>query len=230
MKRILWALFLFLVVFGAGVFVAKHYFQSSDEMVQDSQIIVEQIEKVCKLVTVEGHFVEYYDYGDPPKGPLFIGPFINFEALMPRKSAQMRVRATVSVGYDLTNLEVEAFPEEQVIRLSRIPEPAVMAVDHEVDYFDDQSSIFRPLSDEDFVEMGKGAEQMIRDAAEAGTLLDAAREQGNEVFDLIEFIVTTSGWKLEMVTDSLPSNIEFPQPSPLPDTPATGEKWPAGSY
>ena len=226
MRRILWAIFLFLVVFWSGVFVAKHYFRATDDVIEDSQIIVQQIEKVCKLVTVEGHFIEYYDYGDPPKGPLFVGPFINFEALLPRKSAQMRVRATVSVGYDLTNLQVDAFPEERVIRLSRIPEPAVMSVDHEVDYFDDQSSIFRPLSDEDIVEMGRGAEAKIRDAAEAGSLLEAAREQGNEVFDLIEFIVTTSGWTLEMHSDSLPGNPEISLPQPLPDSISPGQgRW-----
>ena len=46
------------------------------------------------------------------------------------------------------------------------------------------------------VKIGKGAEEKIREAARQSDLLKAAQEQGNELFDLIEFMVTNAGWTL----------------------------------
>ncbi|MCB0707292.1 MAG: DUF4230 domain-containing protein [Saprospiraceae bacterium] len=216
MKRTLWAILLFLLVFWSGVFVAKKYFQSSESYVEDSQIIVEQIEKVCKLVTVEGHFVEYYDYKEVSAPSAFGFPIFSMRSLFP-EAAQMRIRGTVMVGYDLTNLKVDAFPDEKIIRISKLPEPQILSVSHEVDYFKDDSWFINGLEDEDYVKMGKGAQEKIRKAAESSTLLDAAREQGNEVFNLIEFIVTTSGWTLEW-GENPPSDPVLPQLTPEVDS------------
>ena len=188
---------LLLAVFFGGSWTANSFWKEKQkDPVEQSQILVEKINKVCKLVTVEGHFVEHYDYGDPPAGPVFIGPFINWDALWPRKSARLRVRAKVLVGYDLGRIQVEALPEEKTITISNLPQPDILSVDHEIDYFDKTESIFRPLTGEDYVKIGKGAEEKIREAARQSDLLKAAQEQGNELFDLIEFMVTNAGWTL----------------------------------
>ncbi|MBR9923114.1 MAG: DUF4230 domain-containing protein [Bacteroidetes bacterium] len=221
MKRILWAILLFLIVFWSGVFVARKYFMAKDVIVEDSEIILEQIEKVCKLVTVEGHFVEYYDYKEvrPPSGLGF--PFVSLKSYFPQ-AAQMRVRGTVSVGYDLTDMKVEAFPEEKLIRISKLPDPEILSVDHEVDYFKDDSWLINPLNEADYVRMGKGAEDKIRAAAEESNLKQAAEEQGNEVFDLIEFIVVTSGWTIQW--GEMPGTFpELPMPDEVPDSAKAGK-------
>ena len=118
MKRILWSILLFLLVFWSGVFVAKNFLKTQETTIEDSQILLEQINKVCKLVTVEGHFVEYYDYKQVAAPSSFGYPLFNFKSLLPAEAAQMRIRATVAVGYDLTDLNVEAFTDKKIIRLS----------------------------------------------------------------------------------------------------------------
>lgn len=197
-----WYLLLAIVLFLGGMLFARYLFLPKEKDLEEQSIVlVEKIEKVCKLVTVEGHFVEYYDYGDPPAGPTFIGPFINWQAFLPRKSARLRVQAKVAVGYDLGQLKVEAQNETRTIRISNLPDPRVLYVDHHIDYFDKDESIFRPLTEQDYLDMYKNAEDKIRQAAESSALLETARQQGTDLFDLIRYMVETSGWKLEIAED-----------------------------
>jgi hypothetical protein len=199
MRNIIIVAVLLIIVFLGGFFAARQYFKVPEtDPVEESTILLEKIQKVCKLVTVEGHFVEHYDYGDPPAGPWFIGPMPNWQAWMPRKSARLRIRAKVSVGYDLADIKVEAFPDERRIYISGLPEPEILSVDHEIDYFDKTESIFRPLTEEDYLKIYKGAEDKIREAAGMSDLVQSAAEQGNELFDLIEFMVVNAGWALEV--------------------------------
>jgi hypothetical protein len=211
MRRIFWALIVALILFSAGFLLAWMYLHRDTQTpVEESTILLEKIDKVCKLVTVEGHFVEYYEYGDPPAGPWFIGPFFNWQTLLPRKSARLRVRAKVMVGYDLEQIEVNAYQAEKRITVGNLPEPTILSVDHEIDYFDRDESIFRPLTEKDYLDMYAGAEEKIREAAKKSELLEAARQQGNELFDLIDFMVTNAGWNFEVLESDRPNT----QPPP----------------
>ena len=50
-----------LLIFLSGMWVANSIYKSQvSTPVEQSTVLLEQIEKVTKLVTVEGHFVEYY--------------------------------------------------------------------------------------------------------------------------------------------------------------------------
>jgi len=189
-------------VFFAGVWFTKTFLSEDPKPIEESTILIEKINKVCKLVTVEGHFVEFYDYVDFETVPFYFGYFKDMYEWATRTEAKMRVTAKVLVGYDLANIKVDAFPEEQVIRISQLPEPEVLSVDHTIDQFDKEESIFRRLSDEEYVEIGKGAEEMIRKAAGESDLIQAAKDQGGDLFDLIRFMVENAGWKLEIKQNS----------------------------
>ena len=169
-----------------------------------AQVLLSQIKKVAKLVTVEGHFIEYYDYSEP-ESPLFIGPMLNYRALLPLKSAKLRIKGRVLVGYDLERMQIQSFPSEKRILIQALPQAEILAIEHQIDQFDNESSIFRPLSSDDYASIDRGAQQKIRQLAEQSELMDSAKQQGNELIDLMRFLVENAGWTLEIA----------PSPGPL---------------
>lgn len=201
MKRPFWTILLILIVFALGFIAARSYYMPRPgNPREEATVIVDKIEKVCKLVTVEGHFVEYFDYEDPDPGPMFSYPYLlNPLALLPKRTAQLRVKGKVLVGYDLKDIQIDALPEQKVIRISQVPDPDILALEHDIQYFDKVDNIFYRFSDEEIVNMTKGAERKLREAALGSSLIQAAKEQGNDLFELIEFMVVNAGWSLEII-------------------------------
>ena len=141
-----WTILLLALFFGAGFWVARNWMPGDNANIsEDSQVLVEKIQQVSKLVTIEGSFVEYYDYENRPS-------FYNSHYWITdqfKKTVQLRVRAKVLVGYDLHGIQIDAFPDEKRMVISNLPEPEILAIDHEVDFFDKEATMFWPLSDED---------------------------------------------------------------------------------
>ncbi|MEM1319062.1 MAG: DUF4230 domain-containing protein [Bacteroidota bacterium] len=198
MTRTLFIALGLLLIFFSGMWLSNYYNKLSQlPPEEEATILLEQINKVCKLVTVEGHFVEYYDYREPDV-PLFIGPLINIDALLPKKAAKLRISAKVLVGYDMKDLEINTYPDEKLIVLGNLPRADIIAIEHKIDEFDNDASIFRPLNSADYVKIDEGAQRKIEKMALSGQLVAAAEEQGNELIELIEFMVSNAGWRVEV--------------------------------
>lgn len=207
----------------------KRWLTPPPKPTEQATVLVEKIQKVAKLITVEGYFVEHYDYGDPDPGPYFIGPIPNVQAFLPRKEAHVRIKARVAIGYDLESMKIEAYPKQKLIRLSQLPEPEILSIDSEIDLFDDQSSIFRPLTEEDHIQIYRGARKKIEEAALNSRLLPAAREQGNEMIDIMRFMTEQAGWQFLLDSLSTPADNPLPEQAPSPpDTP--GQLWKGENY
>ena len=129
---------------------------------------------------------------------------------MPKKAAKLRIRAKVLVGYDLEKLSIRADNARQTIEIANLPEPEIIAIDHDIDQFDNEASIFRPLNSDDYKKIDRGAQEKIRNAALNSDLLQSARDQGNDLLELIGFMVTNTGWKVVMVDP-----IQAPRPDSL---------------
>lgn len=191
-----WMVALLLLVFIAGIWVARSWFVEKGKAgpTEESEILLEKIRQVSKLVTIEGDFVEYYNYENRPS-------FYNSHYWLTdqfKKTVQMRVKAKVFVGYDLHQLRVDAYPEERRIVISNLPAPEILAIDHQIDFFEKDATIFWPLSNEEYLKVSKGAEEAIREAALKSELMERARTEGNELFDIMAFMVTSTGWSLEI--------------------------------
>lgn len=184
-----------LFVIGAlllGFLLARTYYKPAPTQVEkDATVLLEKIETVAKLVTVEGHFSELYSYKDYWKydWPIF------------RKKAILRVKAKVSVGYDLSNMQIDADPDNQIIRIKNIPsKPEILSVDHDVDYYDLKEGTFNMFSEADYNVLLEDARTFIESKARESDLLSSAEEQGIEILDLIRFMVVNAGWQIEFET------------------------------
>lgn len=181
-------IFIALLAFVLGIFCAKLYFAPASKPQEEATVLLEKIEAVKKLVTVEGHFSEIYNYSE----------YQGYFTLLWDKKALVRVRATVSAGYDLEQMKFEAVPETRTLRISQLPEPKILSIDHTLDYYDISNGLFQSFSAEDYNRINQRAKDIIRDKATQSNLLQAAREQGEKTLDLIRFMAESAGWKVEI--------------------------------
>lgn len=177
-------------VFALGIFVAKKYYQVGKlSTEQDAKVLLERIKTVAKLVTVEGYFSEIYTHKD----------YYHFDLSPFRKKALLRVRAKVSVGFNLESLKMEAKDKSKIIIISNIPDPEIISIDHEIDYYDMQEGTFNFFTEKELTELNKKAKEFIEKKALSDeiALLPAAEEQMNKMLKSIELIITTAGYTVQ---------------------------------
>jgi hypothetical protein len=180
----------FLLVVAAfliGGWLSWRYFSAGPKPVEDATVLLEKIQAVAKLSTVEGTFSEIYNYSE------YQGYFTFFWD----KKVLVRVRATVSAGYNLERLQVTADPLTKTVRMRGLPRAEILSIDHTLDYYDISEGLFTSFSPEDYNRINQRAKDLIRDNALKSNLLSQAEEQGAKMLDLIRFMVEGAGWKLD---------------------------------
>lgn len=188
MKKILIGLGI-VVIFGLGVWLTQKYYTFKELQVQEqSQILLEKIKNVYKVVTVEGYFTEIYDYKD----------HWGYDISLFRKKALIQVKAKVSVGYDLDKMNIVALPDEQKIVISNLPKPTIISVDHELEYYDISEGTFNAFSTKDYSTLNSNAKQFIIEKAKESNLLQSAEKQGNQALEMMKFMAENSGWTIEL--------------------------------
>lgn len=181
---------LLLLAFALGGWLTYRYFvPKTAEATENSTVLLEKIQEVAKLITVEGQFSEVYTYSE----------YQGYFSLLWDKKVLVRVRATVSAGYDLNDLKIEADPLTHTLRIGPVPEPEILSVDHTLDYYDITEGLFASFTPEDYNRINQRAKDFIRDRAMQSVLLPAAREQGDKMIDLMRFIAENAGWKVEII-------------------------------
>jgi len=151
-------------------------------------VLLERVEKVMKLVTVEGHFSEIYDY----KHHLIadIWPF--------RKKALVRVNAKVLVGYDFESAKVTVDDASRTIVISDLPEPSILSIEHDMDHYNFENGLFNMINNSDITAMGFEAKEFISEKAKESDLFDQAETQRLELFEILELAIEASGWELQV--------------------------------
>lgn len=178
------------MIFGAGFLAARYWYAAKEENYrkEQSDVLLEKIRTVAKLVTVEGYFSEIYDYED----------YWGYNISPLRKKALLRVKARVSVGYDLGAMKLELQPDEQLLRISGIPDPNIISIDHDIDYYDLTEGTFNSFTEEDYTRLNKNAKGFIEAKARRSDLFRTAEQQGNDMLDVIRFIAENAGWKVQV--------------------------------
>jgi len=173
----------------AGVFYGTRKYYTFDDVTSEekSQVLIEKIKTVAKLVTVEGYFSEVYSYED----------YWKYDIGLFQKRALIRVKGKASVGYDLTKMKVEALPLEKTLIISNLPDPEIISIDHDLDYYDITEGTFNSFTKEDYNKMNKNAKNIIKEQVGKSDIFLAAEKQSNDMFDLIQFMVEGAGWKLQ---------------------------------
>ena len=156
----------------------------------NSEIILEKVKKVAKVITIEGYFSEMYDYKD----------FYNFDWSIFRKKALIRVKARVSVGINLEKATFTADEKSKTLYIKNIPKPEILSIDHDIDYYDITEGTFNSFTPEDFNKINEDAKEHIRQTALKSDLFSQAGHQVEDVVNTFKVFAETAGLKVEVDT------------------------------
>lgn len=155
----------------------------------DSTVLLERVDKVFKLVTVEGNFSELYTY----ENHIFadVWPF--------RKKAIVQVKAKVAIGYDFENVQFDVDEEKRTLTIKGDLLPEILSIDHDIKDYDFENGLFNMISDRDITTMGDEVKTFIKEKAAESDLYDRAEDQKSELLDMLKWMLEASGWTL--ITD-----------------------------
>ncbi|HMQ45872.1 MAG TPA: DUF4230 domain-containing protein [Saprospiraceae bacterium] len=180
---------------GIGYWVATSLYKKKveEQISSNSTVLLEKIQKVCKLVTVEGQFSELYDETNIRQFTLYLPLPTTWKF---SKQAIIKVNGTVLVGYDMEKVSIEVDSANREIRLSNLPKPSILSIDHNTEYKNLEDSFFNSFDIEDYNRLNKNAKAVLAEKAKESGLLEEASQQGNQMIDAIRFMVESAGWSL----------------------------------
>jgi len=178
-----------------GVLLTQWWYQEPTTTVEaDSSVLIEKIEEVCKLVTIEAQLAARHDEQNNKTTTWYLPLPTNFTF---SKKASIEVEGKVLVGYDLEKIDIEADSINKKIILKNLPEPEILAVDHNLKYRDIEESFFNTFSPKDFTALNQRAKGVLKQRAIDTHLLEQAKDKGTEMLGVIEFMVKSAGWEIE---------------------------------
>ena len=169
-----------------------------------SVLLLEKIKTVCKFITVEGDFAEIYHYEDVKERFL--------KMITSKKKALIVINAKAHIGYDLSKIELKADNRNKKIFLEHFPQPEVLSIETNLNYYDKSDGYFNKFDASDLTGLNQEAKQHIQDKIPESGLIQIAQKEALETISLIETIVETIGWKLDYsalkIEDEQPKKLE----------------------
>lgn len=163
--------------------------QSKELTVHQSHVLLEKIKSVCKLVSVEGDFAEIYKYENTKE---------RFMSLVSsKKKALIVINAKAQIGYDLKKVVMHADNEKKRIILTNFPQPEVLSIEPELEFYDIKNGMFNSFSPDDLTTLNKEAKQHILEKIPESGLMETAKKEALSAIMLMESLVDTIGWKLD---------------------------------
>ena len=149
-------------------------------------VVLEKIQKVFKLVTVEGHLSEIYKHTDYD--------FMDVSFL--RKKALVRVNARVSAGFDFEKVKLTIDEKSKTIIIEDFPSAEILSMEHDLDYYDISQGSFNKFTSQDYNEINKSVKEYAKAKAVQSKILESAEAQKEEILDMLMTIIQATGWEV----------------------------------
>lgn len=156
---------------------------------EQSIVLLDKIKRVCKFITVEGDFAEIYHYEDVKEKFL--------KLISSKKKALVVINAKAHVGFDLSKVQMRSDLNTKTVVLSHFPQPEVLSIESDINYYDKQDGMFNKFEASDLTELHTKAKEHIMDKIPESGLYNVARLEALEAIQLIENLVQTIGWTLD---------------------------------
>lgn len=169
------------------LFSKKSFFKSKSK--EHSVILLEKMRSVSKLITIEGDFNEVMHFSDVKNSLL--------NMVSSKKKAIVLANAKVFIGFDMRKIIFEANSDKKLIKVVFFPEPEVLSMETEIEFYDVQNGLFNKFDAEELTELNKKVKQNIAEKIPDSPLLHSAQTKALETINIMEQMVTTFGWQLE---------------------------------
>jgi hypothetical protein len=180
-------IFIGMVLAGVVWYLSKSRFQK-EKTQEQSVILLEKIRNVAKLITVESEFTEIMHYTDT-KDWLF-------NLFKSKKKALVITKSRVMVGFDMRKMRMETDAGRKVLRIIEFPQPEILSIETDVEYYDITHGKFNKFKAEDLTRINQSIKENIRNKIPETGMLDVARSKALDSVHMIEQIVEAFGWKL----------------------------------
>jgi hypothetical protein len=181
------------LLFAAGFFTHKFITDAKKMNAQDeAKVLLDKVQEVTKLVTVEGNFSEVYNYKD----------YWGYDFFPFQKKAIILINAKVAVGYDLKKMNLVSDAASKTLTISKLPPPEILSLEHDLTYYDISQGTFNSFSAQDYTALQVKVKDFVRQKAEESDVKKRADAQGNKLVDMIRFMVEGAGWKLVILDNS----------------------------
>jgi hypothetical protein len=184
------------IAIGVLVFLGTRWFYKTDAPAPEevsATVLLERVRPVLKLITVEGDFNELYQHKDSWTYNTMVRNLPAFQ-----KKAILRVRARVSIGYDLNGMTVSADEATRTLTLHASPKPQVLSIEHDVDYYDITEGMFNHFTPQELSLLQAKAKQKVLDKVPQSGLYAEAERQRAGVIDVVRSIAETAGWQVRL--------------------------------
>lgn len=172
-----------------GLVTIFKQWQAKKKTNQQSLILLDKIKRVCKFITVEGDFAEIYHYEDVKEKFL--------KLISSKKKALIVINAKAHVGFDLSKVQMRSHLKSKTVVLSHFPQPEVLSIESNINYYDKQDGMFNKFEASDLTELHTKAKEHILDKIPQSGLYNVAKLEALEAIQLIENLVETIGWSLD---------------------------------
>ena len=177
---------------GAIVILFRNRF-SKNRTEEQSVVLLEKIRNVSKMITVEGDFSEIMHFEDVKD--------VFLSLVTSKKKAIVLANAKVLIGFDMKKIRLESNPASKKLTLEFFPEPEVLSIETDIQYYDVKHGLFNKFAAADLSELNKKVRTNIEEKIPNSELLFIAQEKALETVKIIEQMVSTFGWSL--VYDSI---------------------------
>jgi len=169
------------------LFAKKSFFKSKSK--EQSVVLLEKMRSVSKLITVEGDFNEVMHFSDVKNSLL--------NMVSSKKKAIVLANAKVFIGFDMKKIKFEANSDKRQIRIVSFPEPEVLSIETEVEFYDVKNGLFNKFDASELTELNKKVKQNIAQKIPDSELLYSAKNKALDTINVMEQMVGTFGWELK---------------------------------
>ena len=129
-----------------------------------------------------------------------------------KKKALIIIKAKAHIGYDLKKLAMRADTERKTIVLQNFPEPEILSIEPNLQYYDIKNGFFNSFSPEDLTQLNVEAKDHIKQKIPESGLMESAKKEALQAVLGVEKIVETIGWTLDYtsleITDTIQNHLE----------------------
>ena len=158
------------------------------QVTETATTMMEKMQKVFKFVAAEGQISEIYDYKD----------YQYYDISPLRKKILVRVNAKVLVGYDFEKASFRVDEESRTIFIDSIGPAELLAIDHDLDYYDIQEGTFNSFSEQELNDINEKAKNYAAAIVKESDLYKIADEQKADLIDMLTVAAQSTGWKIEV--------------------------------
>ena len=172
-----------------GIITIYKQWRTKKKTNEQSILLLDKIKRVCKFITVEGDFAEIYHYEDVKEKFL--------KLISSKKKALVVINAKAHVGFDLSKVQMSSHSKSKTVVLSHFPQPEVLSIESNINYYDKQDGMFNKFEASDLTELHTKAKAHIMDKIPESGLYSVAKQEALDAIQLIENLVETIGWRLD---------------------------------